>query len=101
LSPHTLDEKHAKNGTMSLKFFTLIISAYKNNVAKLHLHSLHHSGEINNNVLKLFYLICKLFTVEVWQRWKQLQSSIAETTASFYKMCNHFSVERVSSHMYF
>jgi hypothetical protein len=41
-----------------------------------------------------FYSICRLFTVEVWQRWKQLQSSVAETIASFYEMCNHFSVER-------
>jgi hypothetical protein len=48
-----VDEKHVKNGTMSLKYFTLTISAFRNNVAKLHLHSLHCSGEINNNVLKL------------------------------------------------
>jgi hypothetical protein len=27
-----------------------------------------------------FYSICKLFTVEVQQRWKQLQSNAAETT---------------------
>jgi hypothetical protein len=33
--------------------FTLVISAFRNNVAKLHLHLLHPSGEINNNVLKL------------------------------------------------
>jgi hypothetical protein len=47
-----LDGKHVKNRTISLKFCTLIISAFRNNVAKLHLHSLHRSGEINNNVLK-------------------------------------------------
>jgi hypothetical protein len=38
---------------MSLKNFTHIISAFRNNVAKLHLHSLNRSEEINNNVLKL------------------------------------------------
>jgi hypothetical protein len=36
-----------------------------------------------------FYSIRKLFTAEVRQRWKQLQSSVAETIASFF------------SHMYF
>jgi hypothetical protein len=30
-----------------------------------------------------FYSICKLFTVEMRQSWKQLQSSVAETIASF------------------
>jgi hypothetical protein len=30
-----------------------------------------------------FYSISKLFTVEVRQRWKQLKSRVAETTASF------------------
>jgi hypothetical protein len=30
-----------------------------------------------------FYSICKLFTVEVQQRRKQLQRSVAETTAHF------------------
>jgi hypothetical protein len=61
--------------------FTLIISGFRNNAVKLHLYSLHPSGEINNNILKHvdFFSICKLFTTEVWQRWKQLQSSIAET----------------------
>jgi hypothetical protein len=48
-----VDEKHEKNGTMSLKMFTLAVSNFRNNVAKLRLHSLHHSGEINNNMLKL------------------------------------------------
>jgi hypothetical protein len=38
---------------MNFKMFTFIISAFRNNVAKLHLHSLHLSGEINSNVLKL------------------------------------------------
>jgi hypothetical protein len=38
---------------MGFKIFTLIISAFRNNVATLHLHLLHCSGEINNNVLKL------------------------------------------------
>jgi hypothetical protein len=32
--------------------FALVISAVRNNVAELHLHSLHRSGEINDNVLK-------------------------------------------------
>jgi hypothetical protein len=36
-----------------------------------------------------FYSICKLFLLEVWQRWKQLQNSVAETISSFYKKCNH------------
>jgi hypothetical protein len=35
------------------KMFTFVISALKYTVAYLHLHSLHCSGEINNNVLKL------------------------------------------------
>jgi hypothetical protein len=35
-----------------------------------------------------YYLIYKLFTVEVWQRWTQLQSSVAETIVSFYKVGN-------------
>jgi hypothetical protein len=30
-----------------------------------------------------FHSICKLFTVQVRQRWKQLQSNVAETVASF------------------
>jgi hypothetical protein len=30
-----------------------------------------------------FYSICKLSTLEVRQRWKQLQSSVAETISSF------------------
>jgi hypothetical protein len=38
---------------MSFNIFTLIISTFRNNVAKLRLHSLHRSGENNNNVLKL------------------------------------------------
>jgi hypothetical protein len=42
-----------KNGTTSLKIFTLIILAVRNNVAKLHSYSLHRSGKINNNILKL------------------------------------------------
>lgn len=42
---------------MGLKIFTLIISACMNNIAKLHLHWLHCSGEINNNVLKLGLLL--------------------------------------------
>jgi hypothetical protein len=41
---------------MSFKIFALIISAFRNNVAELHLHSLHRSGEINNNILKLWLL---------------------------------------------
>jgi hypothetical protein len=57
-----VDEKHVNNDTVNFKIFILIISAFSNNVTKLHLHSLHCSGEINNNVLKLYYLICKLFT---------------------------------------
>jgi hypothetical protein len=77
--------KNVKNGTMSFKIFTLVISAFGSNGAKLHLHSLHRSGEINKNVLKLFdfYSLCELFTVEVRQRWKQLPGSVAETIASF------------------
>jgi hypothetical protein len=51
--------------------FPLVISALRNNVAKLHLQSLYRSEEINNNVLELdFYLICKLITVEARQRCK-------------------------------
>jgi hypothetical protein len=30
---------------------------FRNNAAKLHLHPLRHSGEINNNVLKLWLLL--------------------------------------------
>jgi hypothetical protein len=48
-----------------------------------------------------FYLICKLFIVEVRQHWKQLQTSVAVTIVSFYKMHSHFSVEQIFSHMYF
>jgi hypothetical protein len=47
-----VDVKRVKNETMSFKIFKLIISAFRNNVAKLHLHLLHRSGEINN-VFKL------------------------------------------------
>jgi hypothetical protein len=50
---HLIDKERVKYGAMSFKIFTFIISAFRNNVAKLHLHSLHGSGEINNNVLKL------------------------------------------------
>jgi hypothetical protein len=42
---------------MSIKIFTLIISAFKNNVAKLRLYLLRPSGEINNNVLKYLLLL--------------------------------------------
>jgi hypothetical protein len=43
---------------MSFRIFTVIILAFRNNVVKLHLHSLHRSGEINNNnVLKLRHLL--------------------------------------------
>jgi hypothetical protein len=73
---------------------------FRNNVAKLHLRSLHRSGKIKTNVLKL----CQLFTVEVWQRWKHLQSSAAETIANFllsgsFLMCTlgHYSCTRKSS----
>jgi hypothetical protein len=48
--------KTCKNGNMNLKNVPLIISAFRNNIAKLNLHSLHHSGKINNNVLKLWLL---------------------------------------------
>jgi hypothetical protein len=44
---------HVKNGTMSFKTFTLTISVFRNNTAKLNIHSLHRSDETNNNVLKL------------------------------------------------
>jgi hypothetical protein len=37
----------------SKKFFTLLILASENNFAKLCLRSVHRSGDINNNVLKL------------------------------------------------
>jgi hypothetical protein len=47
-------EKRVRNITMSFKIFTLIISVFRSKSAKLHLHSLHHSEEINNNVLKLW-----------------------------------------------
>jgi ABC-type methionine transport system ATPase subunit len=46
-----------KNDNMIFKMFALIISVFRNNVAKLHLFSLHRSGEINNNVLKLLLLL--------------------------------------------
>jgi hypothetical protein len=52
-----LDEKHVKYCTTSFKFFTPTISAFRNNAAKLHLQSLHRSGEINNNVLQLRLLL--------------------------------------------
>jgi hypothetical protein len=39
------------NDAMTFKIFTLITSGLGSNVAKLHLRSLHRSGEINNNVL--------------------------------------------------
>jgi hypothetical protein len=42
---------------MSYKNLTLIISDFRNKVAKLHLHSLHRSEEINNNVLKRLLLL--------------------------------------------
>jgi hypothetical protein len=45
-----VDEKYVKNVTKSLNIFTLIISSFRNNVAKLHEHLIHCSGEINNNV---------------------------------------------------
>jgi hypothetical protein len=45
---------------MSLKIFTLIISAGKNSAAKLHSHSLHRSGEINNNNVLKFWLLLDL-----------------------------------------
>jgi hypothetical protein len=48
-----VDEKHVKNDTMSFKIFVLMIPGFRNKVAKLHLHSLNRSGEINNTVLKL------------------------------------------------
>jgi hypothetical protein len=48
-----VDEKRVKNCIVSLRIFTFIISAFTNNIEKLHLHSQHSSGEINNNVLKL------------------------------------------------
>jgi hypothetical protein len=42
---------------MSFKIFILIISAFRNNVAELHLYSLHRSDEINNNVSKFLLLL--------------------------------------------
>jgi hypothetical protein len=47
-----------------------------------------------------FYSIYKLFTVDVRQRWKELQSSVAETIArlkQFFFFSLHFSDERVFS----
>jgi hypothetical protein len=38
-----------------------------------------------------FYSVCKLFTVEVWQRRKKLQSSVAETIERFCKICSQYS----------
>jgi hypothetical protein len=64
---------------MNFKIFTLLVSAFRNNVAKLHLNSFHRSRQINNNVLKLWLLL----DLQVRQRWKQLQSSVAETIAEF------------------
>jgi hypothetical protein len=91
-----VDEKHVKNDAMDFNLFTVVISVFRKNVAKLHLHSLYPSGEINNNVLKLFYSICKLFTVEVRQRWKRLQGSSAETIVrlwQFFFFSLHFPVD--------
>jgi hypothetical protein len=51
-----VDERHVKNGTMYLEIFTLISSAFRNIVAKLHLHWLYCSGGINDDVLKLWLL---------------------------------------------
>jgi hypothetical protein len=48
-----VDEKGVKNGILSFKICTRIISSCRNNIAKLHLQSIHRSGDINNNVLKL------------------------------------------------
>jgi hypothetical protein len=45
-------KKNGKNSNISFKILTPIISAFRNYVAKLRLHSLHRSGEIINNVLK-------------------------------------------------
>jgi hypothetical protein len=52
-----VDKKTCKNCTLSFRMFALIISAFRNNVGKLHLHLLHRSGEINNNALKLRLLV--------------------------------------------
>jgi hypothetical protein len=41
---YIIDERNVKNGTMGFKIITLIISAFRNSFAKLHLNSLHHSG---------------------------------------------------------
>jgi hypothetical protein len=52
---HIVDEKTCKIGTMNFKICKLIISAFRNKVAELYLHShsLHRSGEINNTVFQL------------------------------------------------
>jgi hypothetical protein len=47
-----------------------------------------------------FYSICKLFTVEVRQRWKRLQSSVAETMASFL-FSGYFPHIYIFSHSHF
>jgi hypothetical protein len=74
----TVDGKYVKNGIIWFKMFTLIISAFRNNVAKLHLHSLHHSVETNNNVLKLRLLLdLQAIHCRSAATWKQLQSSVA------------------------
>jgi hypothetical protein len=52
-----IDEKHVKIVPWVSKLFILILSAFRNNVAKLHLHSVHHSGDFNNNVFKLWVLL--------------------------------------------
>jgi hypothetical protein len=84
-----------KSGTMSLNNFTLIILTFKNNVAKLYLHSLHCSGEINNNVLKYRLLL----------DWQAVHSRRAATLEIVTELSNRnyseFSAERVFSHVYF
>lgn len=85
---------------MTFKMFTFIISAFRNRVAKYHLHSLHRSREINNNVLKIDLLDLQTVHCLNSTKLEQLQSSLAETVSGFF--CSlQFSVERISFHMYF
>jgi hypothetical protein len=75
---------------MTLKNFTFKISAFMNYVVNyIYIHYTVQEKLILMYWNFNFFSISRLFAVEVRQRWKQLLSSVAETTASFYNMCNH------------
>jgi hypothetical protein len=63
--------------------FTLIISAFRNNVKKTHLHSLHRSEEIKDNVLKFYFLLhLQAIHCRIEATLETVTSSVAETTES-------------------